>query len=202
MKIVNSFLKKRISRRWTWISPNCEAKNLVDYIIVPTKYNNIVNFDVLRNLQFHSDHRPIACYIEQRKGKRKVNRICRKKNIEEDATYERIVSEILKDIKEMNNENSPKTGVQEMEQKYRQIATVIGKATQRYIMETSKESKSKKGGRPEGISELYKKRNHLLCKNKRSNEEKIELNLISKLIRKRVRAVSYTHLTLPTIYSV
>jgi hypothetical protein len=31
LKIVNTFYKKRMSRRWTWISPNYNTTNLIDY---------------------------------------------------------------------------------------------------------------------------------------------------------------------------
>ena len=32
-KIMNTFFKKRLNRRWTWISPNGATKNEIDYIM-------------------------------------------------------------------------------------------------------------------------------------------------------------------------
>ena len=33
LKIINTFFKKRLHRRWTWISPNGVTKNEIDYIL-------------------------------------------------------------------------------------------------------------------------------------------------------------------------
>lgn len=36
LKIVNSLFKKRVSRRWSWLSPNSEHHTLIDYILTTT----------------------------------------------------------------------------------------------------------------------------------------------------------------------
>ncbi|CAH2086352.1 unnamed protein product [Euphydryas editha] len=58
MRILNSFYKKKSSKKWTWISPNSLYKNEIDYIMS----NNAKVFKdvaILNNLNFNTDHRMV-----------------------------------------------------------------------------------------------------------------------------------------------
>jgi len=45
MKILNTFFKKRIGKRWTWISPNMEYKRQIEYnMLMTVKNQEITSF--------------------------------------------------------------------------------------------------------------------------------------------------------------
>ena len=55
---MNTFFKKRLHRRWTWISPNGVTKNEIDYI--PTdKPQTFTDVSVINSFNTGSDHRMI-----------------------------------------------------------------------------------------------------------------------------------------------
>lgn len=64
MKILNTFFKKRLGRRWTWLSPNGKHKKQIDYRLTPNKINEIKDFDVASKFEYHSDHRLLKCKIK------------------------------------------------------------------------------------------------------------------------------------------
>ena len=41
MKIINTMYKKGEGKMWTWISPNLEYKNQIDYMITPANMEAI-----------------------------------------------------------------------------------------------------------------------------------------------------------------
>lgn len=55
LSIMNTFFKKKPSRRWTWISPGEKIKNEVDYIMCNKP--KISNLEVLNKVNFSWDHR-------------------------------------------------------------------------------------------------------------------------------------------------
>ena len=58
LKIVNSLFKKHGNRCWTWISPNSETKNKIDYILTD-KYGIFSDLSVLNSINTGSDHRVV-----------------------------------------------------------------------------------------------------------------------------------------------
>ena len=58
LKIMNTFFKKRLHRRWTWISPNGVTKNEIDYILTD-KPQTFTNVSVINSINTGSDHRMI-----------------------------------------------------------------------------------------------------------------------------------------------
>ena len=61
LKIINTFLKKRNGRKRTWISPNAEHKNEIDFFLAKhNKYFKEVN---ISNLKFSTDHRILTATI-------------------------------------------------------------------------------------------------------------------------------------------
>ena len=65
LKIVNTLFKKRPSRRWTWISPNSETKNEIDYILTD-KPRIFTDLSIVNKFNTGSDHRMV-------RGKARIN---------------------------------------------------------------------------------------------------------------------------------
>lgn len=61
LSIINTYFKKKPSRRWTWQSPNGQYKNEIDYITT-NQPNIFQNIETL-NLNFSSDHRLLRSTI-------------------------------------------------------------------------------------------------------------------------------------------
>jgi endonuclease/exonuclease/phosphatase family metal-dependent hydrolase len=57
-RIMNSFFRKKNSRKWTWISLNMETRNTIDYILA-RRPSIVKNVDVVTGLKFASDHRMV-----------------------------------------------------------------------------------------------------------------------------------------------
>ncbi|CAH2105071.1 unnamed protein product [Euphydryas editha] len=59
LSIMNTFLKKKPSRKWTWKSPDQTTMNEIDYILTnfPNKFKDV---HVLNNIKFPSDHRMVV----------------------------------------------------------------------------------------------------------------------------------------------
>ncbi|XP_045453325.1 craniofacial development protein 2-like [Melitaea cinxia] len=67
--ILNSFYKKKPSKKWTWISPNGQYKNEIDYVMS----NNAKVFKELSissNFNFKSDHRMVRAKLSSTHAKR------------------------------------------------------------------------------------------------------------------------------------
>ncbi|KAG6932570.1 craniofacial development protein 2, partial [Chelydra serpentina] len=54
--VANTWYKKKISRRWTWIAPNAKSKNEIDYILV-NKKRIVQDVSVVQPFNTGSDHR-------------------------------------------------------------------------------------------------------------------------------------------------
>ena len=72
LKIINTMFKLKPKNRWTWISPDKNTKNEIDYIMT-TKPHLFTNYKVLTSLPFGSDHRLLRATIHL-KPKRKCRR--------------------------------------------------------------------------------------------------------------------------------
>ncbi|XP_023936149.2 craniofacial development protein 2-like [Bicyclus anynana] len=70
LSILNSFYKKKPSKKWTWISPNGLYKNEIDFIMS----NNTKAFkdvSVINNLNFNTDHRMVRATLAGTRSKEK-----------------------------------------------------------------------------------------------------------------------------------
>ncbi|XP_063536006.1 uncharacterized protein LOC134745845 [Cydia strobilella] len=56
LKIMNSFYKKKHSKKWTWVSPNGQTKNEIDYILT-NKPSIFKDLDTVNQLNFNTNHR-------------------------------------------------------------------------------------------------------------------------------------------------
>ena len=64
-KIMNTFFKKQLNRRWTWISPNGAMKNELDYTVTD-RPDIFLDVSVINSLNTGSDHRMV-------RGKARIN---------------------------------------------------------------------------------------------------------------------------------
>lgn len=58
LSILNSFYKRKPSKKWTWISPNGQYKNEIDFIMSNNR-KAFKNISIINNLNFHTDHRMV-----------------------------------------------------------------------------------------------------------------------------------------------
>ena len=62
LKIMNSFFEKKAQRRWTWISPNSQTKNEIDFVLSDTP-SIFTDVSVLNSFNTGSDHRLLRAHI-------------------------------------------------------------------------------------------------------------------------------------------
>ena len=60
--IGNTWFRKKANRRWTWIAPNAETKNEIDYILVDTR-RILKDVSVVPSFNTGSDHRMLRARI-------------------------------------------------------------------------------------------------------------------------------------------
>ena len=63
LKIANTFFWKRAERRWTWISPNGDSKNEIDYCLTDAGLV-VKDYSIISKFEFSSDHRLGRCVIK------------------------------------------------------------------------------------------------------------------------------------------
>ncbi|CAH2101737.1 unnamed protein product [Euphydryas editha] len=62
LSIMNSFFKKKESRRWTWLSPDLKTNNEIDFILI-NHHKLITNIEILSKFKFSSDHRLVRATL-------------------------------------------------------------------------------------------------------------------------------------------
>ena len=60
LRIMNTFFKRKPTKKWTWKSPNGETFNEIDYILA-SKTALIKNVSVINRVNIGSDHRLVRC---------------------------------------------------------------------------------------------------------------------------------------------
>ena len=74
LKIANTFFKMKTEDRWTWRSPDGKTKNEIDHLLI-NKLNLVEKVKVIPQLPFSSDHRPVTNTIRvQDRGPRTPSR--------------------------------------------------------------------------------------------------------------------------------
>ncbi|KAL0839235.1 hypothetical protein ABMA28_016001 [Loxostege sticticalis] len=69
LSILNSYYKKKITKKWTWISPNGLHKNEIDFIMSNNK-KVFKNVSVIQNLNFNTDHRIVRATMAGNRPKK------------------------------------------------------------------------------------------------------------------------------------
>ncbi|XP_073980223.1 uncharacterized protein [Rhodnius prolixus] len=80
LAIMNTFFKKDPERKWTWISPDGNTKNEIDYVIVNRK-EIVIDVDTEDNINIGSDHKAIKATVKL-KFRRKTYQQSRKSEID------------------------------------------------------------------------------------------------------------------------
>lgn len=70
LKILNSMYKKRLCRKWTWISPDGSVKNEIDFILSNAE-NQFSDVTVINKLNFNTNHRMVRTNLKTSPSKKK-----------------------------------------------------------------------------------------------------------------------------------
>ncbi|GBP44640.1 ATP-dependent DNA helicase Q5 [Eumeta japonica] len=57
LSVMNTFFKKKLSRRWTWQSPDQRTRNEIDYVLTNIPKCVELNVEIINLVNFPSDHR-------------------------------------------------------------------------------------------------------------------------------------------------
>lgn len=68
MKIAASFFNKKVSKKWTWKSPDGVTENEIDHLMI-NNMKIVKNIEILNNFSFSSDHRIGRCQLKIPKSK-------------------------------------------------------------------------------------------------------------------------------------
>lgn len=175
--ILNTLYKKKLSQRWTWMSPNNTTKNEIDYLLT-NKRDYFINFEVLRKITYPSDHRLIRGTLRIKSPKK-----CRKKFSQNNSLLNteneqlRFLKNLEKTLEEVSYLNMSTQCLYD----YIEISIIesLKKArTNHKLKKCFKLSKE--------IRELIKKRHTLQLNDNKSKKEKIELKSLYKTITKNI----------------
>ena len=169
--IQNTLFKKRAGRIWTWTAPNQEFNAQLDYILASKNVKYVIDSEA-RNIRFNSDHRLVRCELRLSKEKLRKHITRNATNITKDnaAAYEQVLTKLLRE----DNTND--------------LISKIKKACKEIKV---KEEKLKPNTLPIDIKKLITEREKIKRIKKKTKENKIELNIMSKLVRKKLREHNY-----------
>ena len=184
LKIMNTYYKKRSSRRWTWQSPDGNTKNEIDYIIT----NRVTIFRdvrIINRLNIGSDHRTLMGDIEmdiKRERRKLMNNNIAKIDIQQligrRDEFEVLLENRFKALQDLGEDKA--------EERNTQITNILQEST----IEIAKDTRVYKSKLSGGTKGLIKKRRSLKKaiqdeRNKiRNNIEYVELD---KTVKKKIR---------------
>lgn len=171
-RILNTFFNKREEDKWTWISPNGEYRNEIDFVMA-NKWDNIVDVEVITSIDIQSDHRAVGMRLNW--GKKKVKYINEKKRGKKWKAKELI---------EKGFENKFKTKLAEMGNKLDEI-NIVNKIMRETVTEIEQGNKVENyncRNLPNFLKRLMEKRRKL----KKTGKDRIEYVEVCKIIRKEL----------------
>jgi len=178
--LMNSFFQKKEHRRWTWISPDGQTKNEIDFII-SNKKNVVTDVTVLNSCTIGSDHRMVRATVRiDLKGERS-KMVRRNINIKwtppnNDSSYADSVTAALEEIT-LNNHLDIET-----------LNSNIIKAMKEAEKQHCKQIQEKQQKLTQNTKNMISSREEMLKQDNRNSEDLRELNKrISKEIRKDIR---------------
>ena len=174
LQVANTFFQKKLSRKWTWRSPNFETLNEIDYIIT-SKISNVRNIEVINKVK-GSDHRMV-------RGTLQIDLQMERKRLFHSKNKPTRINQLLKnefqsDLEEKFQQIQTITDVEELNN---HIVEVLTKTTENY-KETQDQNINKKLS--QSTLDLMKKRKELYVT---SNKEKVEFAELNKLVSKKQR---------------
>jgi len=182
---MNTFYKKKVNRKWTWISPNKEHKNEIDYILSNNK-RIFKDVSVINYVGAGSDHRMVRAKItidkkwERTKIARNIPTLIDTTLLKEKSMEYRIkLKEKLNQTHDYN-----KMTIDEMN-------TTMNKAMLESAKNVAKVRKQKSKQWSNKTEDLFKKRRTLL---QRGDHGSIEYTETNKTLRKSIREDKRKHI--------
>ncbi|KAG7307782.1 hypothetical protein JYU34_006375 [Plutella xylostella] len=174
---MNTFFKKRPSRKWTWISPDGRTKNEIDYIVCSNK-SNITDVSVLSRFKTGSDHRLVRATFRYNLSKEREKMFLRKPLKYEAADYKFLQKEFQLELQ--NRFDGLKEENQDVDSLNESICRVVTETTKKHL-----------GGRkareekltPDTLA-LLSRRREMKCD---TAVDLRELQKLNKTVRKAVR---------------
>ncbi|XP_057335067.1 uncharacterized protein LOC130673870 [Microplitis mediator] len=192
LKIINTMFKIKPKNRWTWISPDKNTRNEIDYIMT-MKHHMISKYEVQPSFSFGSDHRLLRATIllnSTKKSRRNFSNTSTKlKTLAEQEMYlTNIYSFIPELIENQNNYN--------VEEYYQKIMRYIKISLKNIKGTQSVEHKPHKNKILSAKAlELMKDRSELQNKPKLSVTDKEKLKSLYKLTNKEIKRCYVTYRT-------
>lgn len=177
LTIINTIFKKKIKNLWTWISPDEQNKNQIDFILSnhPKLFTNI---EVLNKLSFPSDHRLLRGTITlNTKKSRATFNLTPTINLSDEKSQEIFLHALNTKVERFSWEDND-----DIESYYSKIESSIQES-----LKNTTPIKIKKEIISEETKKLIKKRTDLQHKPSKSKEEKKELSELFKITNKQLR---------------
>lgn len=173
LRILNSFFKKKTNKKWTWISPNGNVKNEIDFIL-SNKPHFFKDVDTVNKFNFNTNHRMVRGSIYQKKPKKR--RQCSKNRTQSNQIPPSIPENLLISLVDKTSECNKIENIQE---KYDLLEKTIQEISIKLY--TSKNKKDKIGVEARHLIETRK----TLLENKKQNRR--EISYVSKEINEKIR---------------
>lgn len=180
LKISNSFFKKNLKNRWTWISPDGRTTNEIDYILTNV-IRRFKDVHVVSRINFNTDHRLLRSKINlkgNRINRHNYNKTNQIKTVTQNNEYE--YKQHLKNNLLQLQHLEPDCTAQEF---YNKIEEIITKCLS--LIKQLKEDKEIKLSQE--TKQILAKKDNLYKKIKKTDQDKIELIELKKLVKKAIK---------------
>lgn len=174
LSIMNSFYKKKKSKKWTWTSPNGLHRNEIDYIMT-NKPRVFKDLSIIHNLNFNSDHKMIRATLRGthiKKSRRLQTKSVPYVSINNEA-------EIKNNLKEILDRSEGKDYNKSTQSKYCDFVNILK-------TEARKAYTNNKGILSTETTQLLRERK-LLIQSTKSKKKRKEIAEISKKINEQIR---------------
>ncbi|CAG4972521.1 unnamed protein product [Colias eurytheme] len=170
LSVLNSFYKKKLTKKWTWISPNGLHKNEIDFIMSNNR-KAFKDLSIIQNLNFNTDHRMVRAIMAGTYPK-KTRQFHNKYAV---VQYTGDTELLLKNLKTslQTKEHLP------IEEKYNKLLHKLKTVTKKTNTNTKKEISSESKA-------LLQKRKELLH-DRKTKENRKKISELSKLINEKLR---------------
>ncbi|KAJ8724843.1 hypothetical protein PYW07_015801 [Mythimna separata] len=169
LRIMNSFFKKRKSKKWTWMSPNGKDKNEIDFILSRKKHT-FRDVDVVNKINFNTDHRMVRGVIQYGNEKSRKHIINATRNTIAPIP-QKVLNELEDKLKQIEGTTTP-------QEKYNFLEKELIK------LNKSRSKNVKKNKLGEETLNLMEERKKMLEKRKDNKEN---ISIISKKIQSSIR---------------
>lgn len=214
LSILNSFYKKKKSKKWTWVSPNGKHKNEIDFILTNNR-RLFKDVTTVNQLNFQTDHRMIRTKLSGRQ-------VQKRRHIHNNKDRTALIFTgnndiLLNNLKNAINENT-KTNHKPIQERYNSILNILKTEVRKTNEQTtestlSSETKQLINERKEliqkektkqtrhKISELSKKINEHIRKDRKSKRRKTMKMFIEKTggIKKALKELNHKKTWMPNI---